>query len=164
MTKLEDTEFLPFFLTEPVYIVPEAELPAEPEVVVPEFLGENHREILILVYEEDTQFLSKSNQAFLEKVLQALDLSWSDVALVNWAHHADEDTYRMEGLSLIPFQRCVTFGLLPPDWETGHCFKQYDVTQDASGSKLLWADALTDIASDLEKKRRLWQGLKSMFE
>ena len=162
MTKSENTDFLPFFLTEPVYIIPEAALPAEPEVVVPEFLGENQREILILVYEKDAQFLSESNQVFLEKVLQALGLSWADVALVNWAHQ--EDLFLPENLSLIPFQQCVAFGPLPPEWEMGNCFKQYHVTQDASGSKLLWADALADIAPDLEKKRRLWQGLKSVFE
>ena len=162
MTKLENAEFLPFFLTEPIYVVLEAALPAEPEVVVPEFLGENQRDILMLVYEKEARFLSESNQAFLEKVLQALDLSWTDVALVNWAHQ--EDLFLPENLSLIPFQYCVTFGPLPPDWEMGNCFKQYHVTQDASGSRLLWADTLADTAPDLEKKRRLWQGLKSMFE
>ncbi len=64
----QDLSFLPFFLREPIYVVPEA-APAPQKETLPALphLGEGKQGILLLVHEPDHVFLAPDDQAFLEK-------------------------------------------------------------------------------------------------
>lgn len=114
MQSSEDLSFLRFFLTEPIYLLPEAEpvkvkekvvLQAETNIVMkteapesanhsapvsspislPEIEGDNKRGVLVLIYDKESKSLRSENKLLLEKILKAVNLGFEDIALCNWA-------------------------------------------------------------------------------
>ncbi len=71
----DDKRFLPFFLREPVYVVPEPEKLAVESTVPPlPIAGLGKKGVLVLMHEPEYPFLSPADQTFLDKVLQAIEL------------------------------------------------------------------------------------------
>jgi hypothetical protein len=164
----QDDAFLPFFFQEPVYLVPdpvnstlgetsESEHSANSSTYTP--LGSNHKQILLLVEETDVQHISETNLKLLEKILQSVQLSLNDVCLVNVAQAHTPDVVKGE----VAFGTYIAFGMPPEAWQYCNFFKKYEVDRDDNGQAYLWADSLTEIAEDVEKKKLLWSSLKSLF-
>lgn len=110
----EDLSFLPFFLTEPVYLLPESlplteredapeaigpskeleeadqpvselEQPESLSLQLPVIEGENRTKVLILFYQPDAENMNEDASRFLAKVLKAVKRDIDDVARCNWA-------------------------------------------------------------------------------
>jgi len=164
----QDTAFLPFFFQEPVYLVSDpinpisddvnlSEPPSDSPTYTP--LGENKRQILLLVEEVEEHYISPSNRELLEKILQSVQLTLDDVNVVNVAQAPTPDLVASE----MVFSTCISFGMPPEAWQFCNFFKKYEVDRDDNGQAYLWADSLTEIAEDVEKKKLLWLSLKSLF-
>ena len=162
----QDTRFLPFFLREPVYVVPEPE-PVAKEVprTTLAYQGEGKRQVLVLVREPSYPFLGPDDQAFLTRVLSAVSLSADDILLVNWESTSisrHQDAPMEELLPTFPYQMCVVFGEVPNPWSLANFFEKYRVTE-AQGKHLLQADDLVTLSDQVEKKARFWKCLQQLF-
>ena len=165
----QNLAFLPFFLREPIYVVPEANPISLPEQKVPPaipHLGEGKQGILVLVHEPDHAFLAPGDQAFLEKILQAVSLTLEDTVVVNmagWEAHYQNGFSTDELLADFPCQACIVLGPVPDQWSQSNYFEKYCVTRGDNTPHLLLADALSEIAEDVTKKGRLWKCLQQLF-
>ena len=160
-----NTDFLPFFFQEPVYVVPENIVKndvSEEAEVEPAYnpLGQNKQQILILVEEPEEMHLSEPNRELLQKILQALSFTLDDVYLVNVAQaHSPEQV-----AGDISFSTCISFGMPPEPWQFSNFFRKYEVMEDETERAFLFADALAEIGKDVEKKKQLWLSLKALFQ
>lgn len=167
--------FLPFFFQEPVYVVKEPEpfvynpgpqdethhAPAIEEVPVK---GENKKEILVLVEEKNTEFISAANEQLLTKILQAVHLAMDDIALVNLSNiKSFPPSHIAEALEKIPFNTLISFGPVVKEWPVSNFFSKYMVNTDDTNRNILLADTLDELATDLQKKKSLWQCLQKLF-
>ncbi len=162
----EDDRFLPFFLREPVYVVPEPKKSAAEPVAKPlPVAGLGEQSILVLIYEPEHAFLSPADQAFFKKILQALSLSADDIALVNW--------YRTEaklqvGIALdqhLPdqsYKTTLVFGEVPQPWSQSNFFEAYTVKSQET-KRFLQAASLAKLAQDAALKVRFWKCLQDLF-
>ncbi len=113
MPTADDLSFLRFFLTEPIYLLPETEavrITEEKEVLevnaiildeeqssgqdsqpsssglsLPETAEDNKKGVLLLFYDKKSEGLDSESKQLLEKILKAINLSLEDIALCNWA-------------------------------------------------------------------------------
>ncbi|MEQ9439565.1 MAG: hypothetical protein RIG62_10985 [Cyclobacteriaceae bacterium] len=166
-----NTNFLPFFFQEPVYLIPEIDsntalnednsrevVESDDAVYTP--LGENRQLILILVDEPGEQYLAEAHQQLLVKILQALKLTLEDISLVNVSRAPSPDA--IEGG--INFNICISFGMPPEPWQFSNFFRKYEVMMDETERAFLFADTLAEIGQDVEKKKQLWLNLKALFQ
>ncbi len=124
-------------------------------------MGENKKKILLLVEEHTKQCLSEANKDFLVKILEAVGLTFRDVALVNCTHHPDLsfDFYRDHFLP----RRIIAFvdgsaslgGLVSLD--------MYKVIREQD-LEIVILDDLAAIQADKAKKIQVWNALKQLFE
>ena len=168
MDKPAESQFLPFFLREPIYVVDEPDPVAQsPARTVPDlsYLGDSQNEVLIMTHEPDHEFLSASDQAFLEKILQAVSLRLDNVVIVNGSQLA---SHHQQGFStdelLASFGYSITWvlGDAPDRWSLSNDLEPYEVNE-VNGRRLLLSDPLSVIAGDVEKKGRLWKCLQVLF-
>ena len=162
----QDTRFLPFFLRDPVYVVPEpAPTPkqAPPSILAHQGLGEQR--VLVLVHESNYPFLAPDDDAFLSKVLSAVSLRKDDVWLVNWEGALASLQQQVPLEELLPnlsYRQCLVFGEVPTPWSLTNFFEPY-VVKKAEERLLLQADTLAALANHTEKKTRFWKGLQQLF-
>ena len=163
----QDFRFLPFFLREAVYVVPEpAPVPIKEPAPLPAWLGKGEQPILLLVNEPEHEFLAPHDQAFLEKILRAVSLSLDDIMLINQEHaatHVQQGTSWDELLADLVYQTSIVFGEVPDHWSQSQYLEKYTVKQGADARQWLLADTLSVIAHDTDKKARLWKCLQQLF-
>lgn len=195
MQASEDLSFLRFFLTEPIYLLPENEQiaveeteafkeentsttavelssedtqpPTSTALPLPEIEGSNKQGVLVLFYDKENESLKSESKALLDKILKAVQLSFEDIALCNWALLEAEFEKRkdiFEFIQKLEATKILAFGELPLAWSLSHFFQKYHITQDAEGKKLLLADDLLKIAHNREFKVQLWSSLQKMFQ
>ena len=124
-----------------------------------DYRGENLKEILVLVEEGDHPFLNQRDEAFLTKVLLAVDVSMNDIALVNIA---GIDEARINDVGNLPHGLQLCFMESVPGALSQPGLNPYEnITHD--GKKVLWCDPLQSIAADKALKIKLWQQLKLIF-
>ena len=169
------SEFLKSFLDEEIYIIPDA-LPIEKtkeviseELVVEsttsveepkeviyshsiEFKGENKRNIGIVVNYTDQQYIDSSDEAFLMKILGAVQLTSDDVAIVNLDKVNKNEVFQLDANQFIFFTKSIHLENI----------NRYSPTT-FDGKTVLWANELKLIASDQIEKKALWENLKQIF-
>lgn len=175
-----DVSFLHLFMTEPIYLLDEpitedrisdpqnvsaldlatASEEAPDELV---FIGQNKKNILILIDEEGVEFIRQENQQLLHKILNAVHLSIDDTKLVNVRKNSASSASLVNALEKTPFTTLISFGTIIPEWPVCNLFSKYVVSTDNMNRKLLLADPLSHLAQDLHKKRNLWICLQDMF-
>ena len=162
----QDTRFLPFFLREPVYVVPEtAPTPKETPQQILAHQGQGKQQVLVVVRETDYPFLAPDDQAFLAKILSAVSLSEDDIWLVNWqgATAALQQGVPLEKLlPEVPYQKCIVFGEMPAPWSLTNFFEPYEVKK-VEEKWLLQAETLAVLTNYVEKKAKFWKGLQQLF-
>ncbi|MGB3779191.1 MAG: hypothetical protein WA960_12600 [Tunicatimonas sp.] len=162
----DDKRFLPFFLREPVYVVPEPEKLAVESTVPPlPIAGLGKKGVLVLMHETEYPFLSPADQTFLDKILQAIDLSSDAIALVNW-HSAQTGLQAGNVLDQYlpdqPYPTTLVFGEVPQPWSQGNFFEAYMVKSNEA-QRFLQADSLATLAHDPVQKVRFWKCLQQLF-
>lgn len=177
----ENKHFLPFFLTEPIYLVPEENqtketktTEANKETVLPElkpeadgppklpvlpYEGKNLKKVLLLFQNKKEEKLPKQEELFLGKILHAVNLNFDDVALLN-IESVEEEAY--PHLNHFDAPVWISFGVTHPNLIVAPTFPKYEIKKIANG-KCLLADPLEEIEKEKEKKVKLWNSLKLMF-
>ena len=163
-----DTRFLPFFMRQPIYVVPEPEPLADRQAAIPELrrLGEGNKNILIIVQETHHEFLAPDNEALLKKILQAVSLSLEDVSVVNtesWEPYLQQEIPVERLLTTFPYQTCIILGNIPTPWAESSQFEKYQLREGTQGQAHLQADPLSVIQGDIQRKTQLWKCLQQLF-
>lgn len=124
------------------------------------FLGNNKKNILLVVSEKDHAFLSDDDLNFLLNILNACNITLEDAALVN---SFSDETLDHESLEK-QFSPAVIICLGPELHSLGFPLQipQYRV-QAYNGQQYLSAGSLKEISSDKELKKSLWLALKTIF-
>lgn len=161
---LEQLQLDPYLLAQ-MYgqpIIPEVRLAAPAtEKVMPKlkYLGENQKNILLLIQNESEAYLNEELFNLLANILNACKLGMQDVALLNVA--------AFPGLTLqdyhtaLGFRQCIIFDI-PPAQLGIPAMETYRMETHHQAS-VLYSDHLQLIATDKALKGRLWMGLKQLF-
>lgn len=161
---LEQLQLDPYLLAQ-MYdqpIIPEVR-PAAPaaEKVLPElkYLGENQKNILLLIQNESEAYLNEELFNLLTNILNACKLGMQDVALLNVANYP--------GLTLQDYKtalncrQCIIFAI-PPARLGLPAMEAYQLETHCQ-VPALYSDHLQQIATDKTLKGRLWTALKQLF-
>lgn len=162
-----DSEFLKHFIQEPIYVIDKASSVKAPEPssevvqeetpissIKPKVLkskGENQKGIVILVSYDNVEIINSTDEQFLLKILGAVKLALSDVAIINLSDHD-------RNISLPDHSVCLNFNSKADQGESN----LYEIQQN-NGATTLSCDNLSVIASDTSKKKLLWTALQTLF-
>lgn len=161
---LEQLQLDPYLLAQ-MYdqpIIPETRVvapAAEKALPKVKYLGENQKNILLLIQNESEAYLNEELFNLLTNILNACKLGMQDVALVNAA------TY--PGLTLvdyknaIPVRQCIIFAVPPAN--IGLPPMQTFQLETHEQIPCLYSEGLQLIATDKNLKGKLWMGLKQLF-
>ncbi|MDX2047332.1 MAG: hypothetical protein SFU87_11130 [Chitinophagaceae bacterium] len=130
------------------------------EIIPILYLGNNKKQILLLVQNPGHAFLPDKTLEFLTGILSACKFSLQDIALVNLSH-AGENTY----LQLVHHFRpavCLLLGVAPSQIELPIHFPHFQV-QQYNGVSYLSSPPLESLAEDKLLKSKLWLCLKQIF-
>lgn len=129
----------------------------------PEFLGDNRKNICILVKDDQAVYLNDNSLQFLSSILAACRLNLGDVAIVNFHHNPLNFTALKSWLqprSLMVFELSSASLQLPFD------LPNYQV-QSYDQCSMLFAPSLNLMTGDSREakleKSKLWLSLKNMF-
>ena len=174
-----DEKALPLFFTDDVYLVAEAEtflqqaitienLPVSASTVassqpvtsqpVYKFLGNNKRNILILVNDAAHDVSDEKGRELLRKIVKSVNLTTADFALLNYAgyHNTSFEQLKQHFSCVFVF----AFGVSPEHLGlSGH--PQNKVVTIGS-VKLIFSAELRKLEEDMEAKKTLWGSLKQM--
>ncbi len=123
------------------------------------FSGNNTRDILILVEEDNEEFIGANDKIFLNKILKAIGVNIENVALVNLIKQPVEDISR---LSPINYSTIISFTHQFPSFLTLDATDRY-TSKNINGKNVVFCHKLKDINNDREKKVMLWEQLKRLF-
>lgn len=124
------------------------------------YLGENKKNILLLVHYKNITHLPDGQLNFLTSVLTACKLNLGDVAILNTANHPSAIYKNMhekfKGGSII------LFGLTPGDFEMPLNFPEFQI-QAFNNCTFLHSPAIEKLEADKVLKSKLWVCLRKMF-
>jgi hypothetical protein len=141
----------------------EEEIAAVPEIVTPspwKSLGNNHKNILIIVKNNDVVHLADNELAFLTGILTACKLSLADVTIVNFNNHPGT-TYK-ELTGWFKSKIVLLFDLEPSAFGLPMNFPHYQI-QAFAGNSFLYSPSLKELENDRAEKTKLWVCLKRLF-
>ena len=124
------------------------------------YLGNNAKNILILIDEADHAFLPDAELNFLISILEACKVNFEDSALVN-CHNNIEVTHENLNRQFSPAV-LIFLGTEPQLLGFPIQIPQYKV-QQYNHQQYMCAPALGVISADKEAKKQLWNALKILF-
>lgn len=124
------------------------------------YLGDNNRQILLIVDEENAVFLTDEDLNFLIGVLNACSLTVGDIALVNIWKNSSINFNRLQDNFKPAYT--IAFGINLAALGFPLSFPDYQV-QQYNQQLFLSAPALSILATDKKEKVQLWNCLKKMF-
>jgi hypothetical protein len=124
------------------------------------YLGNNKKNILVLVHHPETVHLPDQELTLLVNMLAACKLGMDDVAVVNLAHSSAKAYSHLSDFfkSRIVF----LFGITPTAIDLPVNFPQYQV-QSFNKTTFLFSPSLGEIEKDKMEKSKLWLCLKKIF-
>mgnify|MGYP000863671053 CR=1 FL=1 len=137
-------------------------IPVATATAAPEWksLGQNAKNILILVNNPGITFLPDDELAFLTQMLQACKLSLADIALLNLQQY--QQTAYTDILQQFGSKTVFLFGVEPTQWGLPINFPAFQIQQFDS-RKFLHSPGLGEMMGDKLLKTKLWAGLKTIF-
>ena len=123
-------------------------------------LGNNRRQILIVVNYTDVLHLPDETLGFLTSMLTACKLSLDDVALINMQHYLGVSA--REILAHFKTKQALLFGIEPAEFGLAVSFPEFQV-QSVANAVFLYSPALEAIQPDKLLKSKLWICLQRMF-
>jgi hypothetical protein len=171
----DNIEFYRHLFDETLFLVPDQQAraqrqtPARPEEPVSgdtltgpryQLLGENRKGLVIAVSLSEAEFLALPHNAFLTKVLAAIQRSPADVAFVNLKPGQLLSTFDLAKETQL--NQLVAFG---PGLVEMSADSKINPYKPASIGQvpLLVADTVAAIEADVNKKKSLWNALQSIF-
>jgi hypothetical protein len=140
--------------------VPMAKMTPTPEPPVATVSLKPFHPVLIVVREHRAPLLEAQDEAFLEKVLQAVGLSLAQVTVVNVHQIVEPDYYYLFKEKTV--RQFISFGVPMEELNLYLDLPPYEV-KSIHGIRFLSTDSLEGIRTDVERKRGLWAALKQMF-
>lgn len=143
--------------------LPAQQPPVEKRIVKQEFLGNNEKQITILVNNDSDVYLNDIHLNFLSNILIACKLNLGDVAIVN-LHRTAVDFAQLKHWTQP--RHLLAFHVDPAHIHLPFTLPHYQVQQYDQCS-LLFAPSLTMMEGDSKEakleKSKLWLSLKKMF-
>ena len=140
------------------------EIPVKTETIIEpredKYLGENKKNIFVMVDYKDAAYLPDAELSFLTNMLTACKLSLADVAIVNRNNHK-EKTYK-EYLSNFKSRIVFLFGVEPASFGLPVSFPHFQI-QPFANATFLFAPALEECNKDALLKSKLWVCLRRLF-
>jgi hypothetical protein len=124
------------------------------------YLGENKKNILIVVNYNNTVYLPDDDLAFLTNMLAACKLSLADVAIVN-KNNYDEINYK-ELIAQFSSKIVFLFGIEPVSFGLPVSFPHFQL-QPFSKATFLFTPTLQECNNDGLLKSKLWVCLRRLF-
>ncbi|MBA2498425.1 MAG: hypothetical protein H0V30_01730 [Chitinophagaceae bacterium] len=123
------------------------------------FLGDNKKNILILINNPDTVFLPDEQLNFLTTILNACKMSLGDVAIINLAHtQIDYQTLKKN----LNQDKALLFDIQPAQIQLPVKFPHFQV-QSFDGCQYLLSPSLDQLDKDKQLKGKLWSCLQRLF-
>jgi DNA polymerase III psi subunit len=123
-------------------------------------LGNNQKQVLILVNYADSQVISDPELSFLLTILNACKLTLNDVVIVNFATE-EKITYQKLVQEFKP-KVVLLFGVKQASISMPVLFPDFQV-QSFMDIRFLSSPPLQSLQQDDTIKRKLWTGLKQLF-
>ncbi|MBI3138487.1 MAG: hypothetical protein HYZ15_07885 [Sphingobacteriales bacterium] len=123
-------------------------------------LGNNRKQILVLVARDGVVFLPDAELNFLTGILTACKMTLADVAILNLQHYPGTG-YK----ELVPFfnsKHVLLFGVEPSGIGLPLNFPSFQA-QAFNGTTYLWSPDLETMETDKLLKSKLWVSLKQLF-
>jgi hypothetical protein len=123
-------------------------------------LGKNLKNIILIVRNNETAFLTDEELNFLLGILSACKLNMDDVAVLNLVKNknAQYETISKE----LNAEKIFLFGVAPGDINLPLAFPHYQA-QQFKNQLYLSAPPLSDLQHDKTEKTKLWTCLKKIF-
>jgi hypothetical protein len=124
------------------------------------YLGNNHKNILIVINVPEAVFLPDDNMTFLTGILNACKLSLADVALFNINNHPDASFKELN----VFFQSKIVllFDYAPLSFGLPVNFPHFQV-QSVAHTLFLYSPSLNELQNDKLQKSKLWVCLRRIF-
>jgi hypothetical protein len=124
-------------------------------------LGNNQKNILVLVNNKDTDYLNAEQSELLSKILAAVDVTMLDAGIVNMAKYKN---FKWEDLKQqVNFTKMIAFEPAIASLYSPLNVGLYNI-QKADNIDFFLSENLNDISRDVEKKKKLWAALKVFFK
>lgn len=124
------------------------------------FLGENRRNILIVVNYPETQYIPDKQLDFLINLLSACKLNLGDVAVLNIHHYPAAEMVNF--FSFFKSKIIFLFGVEPTALSLPISFPHFQV-QEFNGATYLFSPHLYEIEQDNILKSKLWVCMRRIF-
>lgn len=124
------------------------------------WLGDNRKNILVIVQQTDAVHLPDKELDFLTTMLSACKLGLADVAIVNRKNHP-EASYR-ELAGFFKSKIVLLFDVEPAAFGLPMNFPHYQL-QAFANATFLFSPSLSELENDKLQKSKLWVCLKRLF-
>lgn len=124
------------------------------------WLGEHHKQVLVVVDHTDAVHLPDAELSFLTGILGACKLSLADVAVVNRQQGGGLDHKQIA--QQLKSRITLLFGIEPDAFGLPMSFPAFQI-QPFNQVSYLYAPSLTEIESDKVLKSKLWVSLRRLF-
>lgn len=133
-------------------------VPGKPEI---QFLGNNEKNILVIVDNTNDLFLADEDLGFLSSILTACKLSLADIAIINWDKMEIKNYESL--VTEIQINDVLLFDIEPIKFGLPINFPHYQI-QKFDQRKYLYAPTLQELRKNITEKKQLWTALQKMFE
>lgn len=124
------------------------------------YLGNNAKNITILVNHATVPYLSDGELSFLTNILSACKLSLADVAIVN-IHSVEEEAIESV-FQTLNSHSILLFGIAPLSIGLPINFPQFQL-QPFNKRTYIYSPTLKELEADKTLKLKLWNNLKTLF-
>lgn len=124
------------------------------------WLGENKKNILVIVSYPDAVHLPDNDLSLLTGILGACKLSLGDVAVFNH-HQLRKESYK-ELLAFFKSKIVLLFAVEPASFGLPMSFPHFQI-QPFAGNSFLFSPSLKELENDKILKSKLWVCLKRLF-
>ena len=124
------------------------------------YLGENRKNVLVVVNYSDAVHIPDKQLSFLTSLLGACKLSLADIAVFNFNRHKAKDFTMF--ISFFKPTVVFLFGIEPAEFGMPLLFPHFQI-QKHKDSAYLFTPSLQEMEQDKSLKTRLWVCLKKIF-
>jgi hypothetical protein len=123
-----------------------------------QYLGENNKSFLVVIYNETLDYLAKADLEFLLKILKAKNLILDDIAILNKAKYQNLSFENLK--AFFGFNKMLTFGINPKEFGIASITanKKYGF----KNTEVLGTWDLNQLSTDVKKKAIFWNELKTL--
>jgi hypothetical protein len=123
------------------------------------YLGNNQKNILVIVTHTSVPYLPDNELSFLTNVLAACKLSLADIGIIN---HAGAAIASLQDVVNAEANTVLLFGVQPLSIGLPINFPAFQL-QPFNKRTYLYAPGLSEIEADKALKTKLWSSLKALF-